>query len=976
MIEIEEVSKTYNPNSRKANTVLFDASLSLPDKGFIFIIGKSGIGKSTILNAVGGLMSYEGEILYDGKKVDIEQYRKRNIGYVFQDFLLFDELSVRDNIKIVLNLAGVYDEDEISRRVALLLKAVGLNINSKRRASALSLGQRQRVAIARALASSPKIILADEPTGNLDAKNSLNVMDILKGLSQTKLVVCVTHNINLVKMYADRAYAIIDKQFQPVNPASLSDDGTYAKQEIDIGSMSEKDFQEGNILLRLFVKDGEEKKEINIISQNGKVLVVGDNISLATPEQVKLAKNSSEKKEEEKPAYLAYSTQLVFEEREEKRSWQDNPFISVFKNRLFGARAKRRFGAGFVRLIEIVIPLIIFILLDAMFVTLGEVNKLSDPVSHQDEQIYLVPEEEGAPTSLSQEQIYKIVSDSKSGIADIPSGNFFYNASIVKVQTSFCSLGDFSASDKLLNRGDYGFTYFQAEDIDVYKKFPSLSSTLGNYNLKDDEIVMDTSIFSDVISSLNSYGGNFLDSLPNTYLDIPIKGLSIDTLYQRYKIVGVVSTSNRAIYANKATTEQYRKMFYYGSTYASGYNANSYKLPDYSDFLVTDYDSIASSAYYTITRQDPSISDNVAFQAAYKSSKAPLCYLSDTARPYLRVEGANSPAKWSLFLQYDSNIHITYNPDPSKKVIALVNYTYGSNSVDSTKTFALEMLYSSLRFHSSSTVPEGVTINGEKPDEGYGIVVPSALTKFFKDLSEMNGVKGLAGFEDKAPTFASSLKVVGTYDSSSWIGDIYTSGLLQSNLEGNMYALQLPEYYTSYNTSPLVAALTSGKPLLTSYDVGKTKQYFKDNYSTYKVNAYTYAEAYYAAVGVALMQSARGFLIAMGVLTLMMILIIALDNASRINKNKYHYGVLRCLGMSKSQIVLDDLSTVIVDSIFACVVPTVIALILLSIFGLFAMSWWYLVFLLGYFVVVILASELPLIVTISKKPIDIIHTLS
>ncbi|MFA6586550.1 MAG: ATP-binding cassette domain-containing protein, partial [Bacilli bacterium] len=211
MIEAKNVSKTYNPGSRKENCVLNNASLSLPDTGMVFIVGKSGIGKSTILNAIGGLISYEGEILYNGKKEDIEKYRRRNIGYIFQSFYLFEELSVRDNIRIGLNLAGVYDEKEITRRVGILLAAVGLNINASRSAGALSLGQRQRVAIARALASNPHIILADEPTGNLDSKNSLRIMDILKNLSKDHLVLCVTHNVNLVHLYADKAFSVENK---------------------------------------------------------------------------------------------------------------------------------------------------------------------------------------------------------------------------------------------------------------------------------------------------------------------------------------------------------------------------------------------------------------------------------------------------------------------------------------------------------------------------------------------------------------------------------------------------------------------------------------------------------------------------------------------------------------------------------------------------------------------------------------------
>lgn len=212
-MRIEHLTKIYQSGST-VSVGLDDVSFTLPDKGLVFIVGKSGSGKSTLLNMLGGLDEItSGDIVIGDNRFsefshkDYDNYRNSYLGFVFQDFCLIDELTVEDNVRLALDLQGEHDTDA---SVEEILENVELTEYAKRRPSQLSGGQRQRVAIARALVKSPKLILADEPTGNLDSKTAVQVLDMLKKLSREILVVVVSHNISDAENYADRIIELAD----------------------------------------------------------------------------------------------------------------------------------------------------------------------------------------------------------------------------------------------------------------------------------------------------------------------------------------------------------------------------------------------------------------------------------------------------------------------------------------------------------------------------------------------------------------------------------------------------------------------------------------------------------------------------------------------------------------------------------------------------------------------------------------------
>ena len=214
MIELKNVSKTYKSKKATNTTALNNISIKFPEKGLVFILGKSGSGKSTLLNVIGGLDKYDdGEVIINGKSTkdfkekDFDAYRNTYMGFIFQEYYLLENYSIEQNIKLPLELQH---KKVTEQAIKDALKQVDLEDISKRKTNELSGGQKQRVAIARALIKNPEIILADEPTGNLDTETGEQIWKILKNLSKDKLVIVVSHDDESAEKYADRIIKIKD----------------------------------------------------------------------------------------------------------------------------------------------------------------------------------------------------------------------------------------------------------------------------------------------------------------------------------------------------------------------------------------------------------------------------------------------------------------------------------------------------------------------------------------------------------------------------------------------------------------------------------------------------------------------------------------------------------------------------------------------------------------------------------------------
>lgn len=215
MLKLEGITKDYKAGDGVVHA-LKGINLEFRRTEFVSILGHSGCGKTTMLNIIGGLDRYtEGDMSIDGvstkkyKDVDWDTYRNIKVGFVFQSYNLIQHLTILDNVAMALTLSGV-GLQERKRRAEEALKTVGLEAQMKKLPNQLSGGQMQRVSIARAIVNNPDIILADEPTGALDSATSVQVMDLLKEISRTKLVIMVTHNRELAEQYSTRIVSVKD----------------------------------------------------------------------------------------------------------------------------------------------------------------------------------------------------------------------------------------------------------------------------------------------------------------------------------------------------------------------------------------------------------------------------------------------------------------------------------------------------------------------------------------------------------------------------------------------------------------------------------------------------------------------------------------------------------------------------------------------------------------------------------------------
>lgn len=220
LIELAGIHKSYRFGQTVVNA-LAGLDLKINRGEFVGIIGRSGSGKSSLLNVLGGLdQPSKGEILVDGRPLlgrssdALAEYRRTTVGFIFQSFNLVSHLTALENVALPLRLAGKISRAEGRRRAQDLLEKVGLGERTGHRPSELSGGERQRVAIARALANDPGLLLADEPTGNLDSKTAEATMEMIRRLheDEQRTVVLVTHDRDQAERYCQRVVEMADGQ--------------------------------------------------------------------------------------------------------------------------------------------------------------------------------------------------------------------------------------------------------------------------------------------------------------------------------------------------------------------------------------------------------------------------------------------------------------------------------------------------------------------------------------------------------------------------------------------------------------------------------------------------------------------------------------------------------------------------------------------------------------------------------------------
>ncbi|MEA5015691.1 MAG: ATP-binding cassette domain-containing protein [Candidatus Limiplasma sp.] len=249
MLELRQIVKDYPAGDGQVNA-LKGISLRFRESEFVSILGPSGCGKTTLLNIIGGLDKYtSGDLIINGKSTkeykdrDWDAYRNHSIGFIFQSYHLIPHQTVLQNVELALTLSGV-SKTERRKRAIKVLEDVGLNTQLNKKPNEMSGGQMQRVAIARALVNNPDIILADEPTGALDSETSVQIMNILKKISQDRLIIMVTHNPNLANTYSTRIIRMLDgaitEDSQPVSDQEATQNAKFQSDKKENGHKKQK----------------------------------------------------------------------------------------------------------------------------------------------------------------------------------------------------------------------------------------------------------------------------------------------------------------------------------------------------------------------------------------------------------------------------------------------------------------------------------------------------------------------------------------------------------------------------------------------------------------------------------------------------------------------------------------------------------------------------------------------------------------
>ena len=280
MIKISNLNKFFNRGLQNEIHVLNDVTVQLPEKGMVAIFGKSGCGKTTLLNVIGGLDSFSGgAVTVDGESIrkNPDVVRNKYMGYIFQNYNLNNSESCFDNVADALRICGMKDNGEIEKRVISALKNVGMERYKSRTPDTLSGGQQQRIAIARAIVKNPKIILADEPTGNLDEVNTVMIMDLLKEISKDHLVILVTHEANLVDFYCDRVIELSDGKIISTKENENADGFTARdKNAIYLGELERSECKGNGASFEYYGAPAENPVKIRIVNHGGKIYLSVD----------------------------------------------------------------------------------------------------------------------------------------------------------------------------------------------------------------------------------------------------------------------------------------------------------------------------------------------------------------------------------------------------------------------------------------------------------------------------------------------------------------------------------------------------------------------------------------------------------------------------------------------------------------------------------------------------------------------------
>lgn len=603
MIKINNVNKYFNRHKKNQIHVINNTTLTLEAPGLIALLGPSGCGKTTLLNTIGGLDKISsGSIIVNDERITkrrvgkIDEIRSLNIGYIFQDYHLINEMSVFDNVAMPLRMNGLKDKKEIIRRVNYVLERVGMYRYRNRPAEMLSGGERQRVGIARAIVKNPKIIIADEPTGNLDSRNTIEVMNIIKAISKDRLVILVTHEKELAEFYASRIITLSDGVITSDKENIHNDDLDYKMDgKIYLKDIKNKVTTNVKNLSVNYYNDNNEKLDINIVLKNGniyietsnkeKVQVIGEDssIELVNDNYKKLSKSIYE---DYKFDFAEFTNNNI----KEKYSSIYNIFTLLVQG------FKKVFSYGFIKKL-----LLMGFFASAMFIVFS-VSTILASLKVKDEDF------------IKYNKNYLVIKDNKVSVDE-------YNNYLNYDGTSYILPGNSMVNFTVL-LDDYFQTRYTSGilkgSLSSLEMISDSDLIAGKLPENESEIVVDKWTLNNLINDNNAKETGYL-----SYEEFLNKEVNVSEV-KYYTIVGIVDLSSPSIYVNE---KEFISIINNSSKDEYSYDTNESKIQNYN--LISNQINLTKGSwpendYEAIINEDYSEQYKIGANLDYKVNETPL----------------------------------------------------------------------------------------------------------------------------------------------------------------------------------------------------------------------------------------------------------------------------------------------------------------------------------------------------------------
>lgn len=547
MISIKGLHKFFNKGKQNEIHVINNVTLDLPERGMTAIFGKSGCGKTTLLNVIGGLDGFaEGSITIEGRDIrkNTDDIRNEYVGYIFQNYNLNKSESCFDNVADALRLCGMRDKDEIEKRVMAALRAVDMEKYAKRTPDTLSGGQQQRIAIARAIVKNPRIILADEPTGNLDEANTIMIMDLLRAISKEHLVLLVTHEASLVDYYCDTVIEISDGKIESVRENSR-DGGYYSKDKTSIylGDLEKQEFSHHGVHVEYYGKSSDTPIDIKVVNNGGKLYLQLDGAGVQiidNSSEIKLVEGVFEEKaaSEEREIDMSSLPRVTATRLERLFTFKSSlisGYKTNFKGKKKGQKALRRCMCLFAAVV---------VIMSAVFGTaIKDFMGVNDAYNHNVFYVY-------TPDAETSAQLNAAVGNSDSAIDYVRLNGFYpegdsevyFSMSLFETFNQYFFEGGFSANAVYL-------------DASLARDAELLAGKKDG--LSPEEIILSDKVADELIEKATiGYIEEYEDLIGITSTSFWVRDMNL-------KVAGVVKTNETSVYLSDIAMAKYVQQWLY-----------------------------------------------------------------------------------------------------------------------------------------------------------------------------------------------------------------------------------------------------------------------------------------------------------------------------------------------------------------------------------------------------------------------------